>query len=246
MKTKTLYIKEVKSTNDFLMSYEPEEGEEMTVVWTDFQTAGRGQGTNHWESEVGKNLTFSVLTHPVEIPATQQYVLSMAIALAVKEALDAYIGDVTVKWPNDIYWKDYKISGTLIETSLKGALIRNCIFGTGINVNQQVFRSDAPNPVSLHQILHHEVDREEVMQRVTDALQRNLERLRREGTAALHDDYKRALYRKEGMHRYEDAEGVFEASIEDVLLDGHLILRKKDGRLCTYAFKEVKFIIDKE
>jgi BirA family biotin operon repressor/biotin-[acetyl-CoA-carboxylase] ligase len=89
------------------------------VCWADFQTAGRGCGTNTWESERGKNLLFSILIHPTDLPANRQFVVSMAVSLAICEALGQYIGDLSIKWPNDIYWRNGKICGMLIENTLK-------------------------------------------------------------------------------------------------------------------------------
>lgn len=244
MNVKVLYIEEVSSTNDYLRNYKAPTGEDMTVVWTDFQSAGRGQGSNRWESERGKNLTFSVLTHPRKVPADRQYALSMAIALAVKEALCHFVEDITVKWPNDVYWKNQKISGTLIETSLQGNLIKNCIFGTGININQQNFKGDAPNPISLCQILGREIDRQEVMRLTIKALQQQLEIIDNGGIEMLHAAYLAALYRREGMHPYRDAKGLFMARIVGVQPDGHLVLERNNGTRSYYAFKEVQFVKD--
>ena len=116
------------------------------------QTAGRGQAGNSWESEAGKNLLFGLLFHPREVEANRQFILSQAVALSICETLSDYAEDIRIKWPNDIYWKDRKICGMLIENTLVGRCIENCIIGAGININQQTFCSDAPNPVSLRQI----------------------------------------------------------------------------------------------
>ena len=124
----------------------------MVVVSTDWQTSGRGQGTNCWESERAQNLLFSVMAQPLCVSVQQQFVLSMAGALAIKEVLDQFSPYFSIKWPNDIYWHDRKISGTLIETSLARGQISRFVYGIGLNVNQQRFLSDAPNPVSLVQI----------------------------------------------------------------------------------------------
>jgi BirA family biotin operon repressor/biotin-[acetyl-CoA-carboxylase] ligase len=97
-------------------------------------------------------LLFSVLIHPQNVPAARQFHISMAVSLAICEALEQYIGDVSIKWPNDIYWRNGKIAGILIENTLQGTVIKDSIIGVGLNVNQREFRSDAPNPVSLYQI----------------------------------------------------------------------------------------------
>lgn len=249
MKTQTIYIKEVDSTNNYLRRLNPSGEGLMTLVWTDFQTSGRGCDTNTWESEAGKNLTFSVLLHPAAIPVASQFILSMANALALKDVLDTFVGDVTIKWPNDIYWRDRKLCGTLIEPSLRGSLIKDCVIGTGINVNQTAFLSDAPNPVSLAMILGHEVDREKVLGQVTEALSWYMDQVQDPGTwPLLRCRYKESLYRRVGEYAFRSAaDGLFMAGIIDVEDDGHLLLhcRLADGQHVQrrYMFKEVSFVL---
>ena len=140
MKTELIYLEQTDSTNRYLRENHLSsliDEDKMVVVWTGYQTAGKGQGSNVWESERDENLLFSVLVHPVSVPVNKQFVLSMAIALAVKKTLDTYTDDITVKWPNDVYWRDNKISGTLIETTITSHGIRDCVFGTGIDINQK-------------------------------------------------------------------------------------------------------------
>lgn len=239
---RVLRLEEVDSTNSFLLSHHPAEGEKMTVAVADYQTAGRGQGDNKWESERGKNLTLSILLHPVMVPLQRQFLLSMMGGVALKMALANYTDDITLKWPNDVYWKDSKLSGTLIETTIAGGHINNCVFGIGLNVNQTEFHSDAPNPVSLIQILGHEVDRERLLREIIKAFKycySLVENGDYTNVAALYHD---SLYRKHGFHAYRDKDGEFEAAIVEVEDNGHLILRDHEGAMREYAFKEVRFI----
>lgn len=240
---KIIRFDEIDSTNSFLHGYHEGDDVETVVAVAEYQTAGRGQGTNHWESERGKNLTMSVRVAPKGVKSTEQYVLSMCMALAVKDALLEYSEGMTVKWPNDIYWNDKKISGTLIETTLVGSDVKTCIFGTGININQTEFLSDAPNPVSIKQIVGHEVDREELLKKVMRNLEKYLKIVYSGERKKIHDAYMNCLYRKEGVHKYRDNNGTFEASIERVEDSGHLVLRSTDGRERRYGFKEVAFVL---
>lgn len=242
MNTKIIRLEEVDSTNRYLREYHEEDESEMVVAVADFQTAGKGQGAHTWESESGKNLLFSIKVHPSWVPVRSQFVLSMAEALALKDALDSYVDGITLKWPNDVYWNDKKISGTLIETSVDSRGIKTCIFGTGINVNQTTFLSDAPNPVSLAQILGHEVDREELLQKVLDAFTKYYELLRRADYQDVSGIYHLSLYRRKGYHWYEDADGKFEGAFVEVEDDGHLILHDKKGVIRSYAFGELKYL----
>lgn len=240
---KIIHFDEIDSTNSFLHGYHDGDDVETVVAVAEYQTAGRGQGTNHWESERGKNITMSVRVAPKGVKAVEQYVLSMCMALAVKDALSEYSEGMTVKWPNDIYWRDRKISGTLIETTLVGSDVKTCIFGTGININQTEFLSDAPNPVSIKQIVGHEVDREELLKKVMRNLEKYLKIVYSGERKKIHDAYMNCLYRKEGVHKYRDNNGTFEASIERVEDSGHLVLRSTDGRERRYGFKEVAFVL---
>ncbi|EJW92691.1 biotin-[acetyl-CoA-carboxylase] ligase, partial [gut metagenome] len=137
---------------------------EGSVVVANFQTAGRGQVGNVWESEAGKNLLFSMVIYPSFMSANRQFLISQIAALSVKETLDQYTDGISVKWPNDIYWRDKKICGMLIENDLSGHDLSDSIIGVGINVNQEAFHSDAPNPVSLLQIIDREVDCDEILE----------------------------------------------------------------------------------
>ena len=219
-----------------------------TVIYTPCQTAGRGQKGNSWESEGGKNLTFSLLFKYPPVKARDQFYLSEAAALAVVEALTAEAGDsFTVKWPNDVYWQDKKICGMLIENSLNGTDIATCIIGIGINVNQERFVSDAPNPVSLINITGREHDLDALLKRVCSHIEQTVETLS-DDTARrnLHQRYMAALYRNDGaQHPYEDAAGNrFMATVTGIAPDGTLTLCHEDGTTHDYLFKEVRHIIN--
>ncbi len=230
------------STNRFLVQLGSYDEEVLTVAVADYQTAGKGQGTHTWESEAGKNLLFSLLVCPRWVPVRQQFLLSEAGALAIKEALDSYAEGFSLKWPNDVYWNDQKISGTLIETSVDSRGIKRCVFGVGVNINQMQFLSDAPNPVSLAQIVGHEVDKEEVLQKIIDAFLRYYELLRRADYQDVSGIYHLSLYRRKGYHWYEDADGKFEGAFVEVEDDGHLVLHDKKGVIRSYTFGEIKFV----
>ena len=218
-----------------------------TVIYTPSQTAGRGQKGNSWESEDGKNLTFSLLLKRPPVKARDQFYLSEAAALAVVEALTAEAGDgFAVKWPNDVYWQDKKVCGMLLENSLDGTDIATCIVGIGINVNQERFLSDAPNPVSLINITGREHDLMALLKRVCSRIEQLVDSLADDDARRdLHERYMTALYRNDGQqHPWEDASGRrFMASVADIAPDGTLTLLHDDGTRHDYLFKQVKHII---
>lgn len=220
---------------------------EFTTVTAEFQTAGKGQRGNSWESEEGQNLLFSFVLYPTFLEARRQFILSQIVSLAIKEELSLLADGITIKWPNDIYWQERKICGILIENDLSGSRIGRCISGIGINVNQEVFRSDAPNPVSLKQITGKEHDRQELLARILQRVQGYYTHLQCEGADACAADivprYARSLFRRRGFHPYRDANGEFLARLLRVELDGRFVLEDENGKERDYLFKEVQYIL---
>lgn len=189
---------------------------------------------------------FTFVFSPQGVRATEQFYLSEIACLAVAQTLDAYVEGVSVKWPNDVYVGEQKICGMLLNHQLRGAIVESTMVGIGINVNQSQFVSDAPNPISLWQLLGHRIDTEEVL----ESFVRHFETLyalwlvgdkTRIATA-----YQQRLFRREGVHPYEDtATGErFLATFEQVAPSGLLTLRDNAGALRTFDFKAVKFQLD--
>lgn len=237
-------LEETESTNsylrDLLKSQHLEEG---SVVVADFQTAGRGQVGNNWYSDKGDNLLFSLLIYPTGIPANEQFIISRMVSLAIKNTLDQFADDIRIKWPNDIYWKERKIAGILIENSLQGKIIENSIIGIGLNLNQQIFPAELPNPVSLRQITATEQDKNYILDLLLKEFFLLYRSLQRGEKQVIEDEYMLDLYRANGYYWYEDANGRFQAEIDNVLPSGHLVLRTLDtNEERIYAFKEVQFI----
>jgi len=241
-KQNIIRLESVGSTNDYVREH-ADELPSMTAVVADSQTAGRGQGDNRWESEAGKNLTFSIIIKPKGVKATRQFIYSKVIALAVADALDEYVDDISVKWPNDIYWRERKISGTLIECSVKNDSLKQVVIGTGVNINQATFSDYPQNPVSLLQILGKETDREEVLAKILENVEGYEAMVQDQSDDFISNYYGIRLFRCAGFHPYRDAQGEFEAETVGVEDDGHLILKTKTGEERRYAFKEVEFLI---
>ena len=240
-------LPEVSSTNTRMRETMPD-APSGTVLAARSQTAGRGQRGNSWEAEPGCNLTFSVLLRPEGVEAATQYAVSEAVAVAVTDVprpLVPYPDDIAIKWPNDIYYGDRKICGILIENTLSGKNIERSIAGVGLNVNQRVFRSDAPNPVSLWQITGIEHDLDPLLRDVAGAIIDRVAQTSipagREALAAL---YMSRLWRRNGIYPYSLHDGTtFMASIAGVASTGHLSLLHDDGSLSVHAFKEVAAIL---
>lgn len=252
-----MYIETTNSTNTLLRELLAKgawpEGER--YVRTDYQTAGRGQTGNGWESEKGKNLLCSIVLAVSRWPlAVGSFALNVAVSVAVhktiSQALKAKSQELTIKWPNDIYWGNRKIAGILIENALVGSEVKYSIAGIGLNVNQTEWHSDAPNPVSLKQITGETYDLDELMQ----GLLNELEKVEPEDAWAY---YKAHLYRREGfwpfverevnttptMNADAQAQGQFLARIADVLPSGEIVLIDQQNQQRNYHFKQIRYVV---
>ena len=237
-----MYVKSTDSTNTLLRELVAA-GNPPDFIYTGYQTAGRGQAGNKWESEPDKNLLCSIL-----LPARKElFELNIAVAVAVQRMLG---DDFTIKWPNDIYWQDKKIAGILIENTIIGSEIKYSIAGIGLNVNQTEWHSDAPNPVSLKQITGRIYDIHALMQNLFEQVQKAL-------TEDLWTYYKAHLYRREGlwpfverevsttptMNAPADAPDRFMARIEDILPTGEIVLRDEQNKQRIYHFKQIRYVL---
>ena len=226
-----MYIKTTNSTNTLLKELIAK-GQEPKFLYAGYQTAGRGQTGNGWESEEGKNLLCSILLPPNK----NLYFLNIAVGVALLRVIGE---DFTIKWPNDIYWGDKKVAGILVENAIVGSEVKYSVAGIGLNVNQTEFKSDAPNPISLKQIRGEEYNIDQLMNKLFEEVQKVLSEP--EQNVWLY--YKTHLYRREGYWPYEDKNGRFEATIEDVLPTGEIVLRDTKGQICQYEFKQIRYIL---
>lgn len=239
-----IHIRETNSTNNYLKELlQTQNVDEGTVVWADFQSAGKGQRGNGWESEAEKNILFSIVLFPRFVKAGEQFILSQIVSLAVANCLQEYTEGISIKWPNDIYWNEKKICGILLENTILEDNIGYSVAGIGININQENFRSDAPNPVSLKQITSRDYNLEEILKTVVDNINVYYQQINIGNADHLVKQYKESLFRKEGYHLYNDGGLNFLARIQDVNSSGILILKTKEGEERHFAFKEVKYII---
>lgn len=231
---------EVASTNSLAEKLPLSELKDKQVILTWRQTQGRGQATNRWESAPGKNISMTVIFRPECLEAGKQFAVSMVIALGACDFVSRYVKNCTVKWPNDIYVGDRKISGILIEHLIMGPYVGGSLCGIGVNINQEQFLSDAPNPVSLFQLTGEEIPLSRALEELLACIgKRYASILDYEG---LERDFLKVLYRGEGRYYWEDERGVFEASIRGINEYGQLVLEDVAGRERVYGFKEVKYL----
>lgn len=237
-------LDETASTNLYMRQILKDQHlEEGSLVIADYQTAGRGQMGNTWFSSKGKNLLFSVVIYPQKVRANAQFIFSRIASLAIQKTLSNYTNDIRIKWPNDIYWRDFKIAGMLIENDVQGMYVTNVIIGIGININEPVYPSQLPNPVSLRQITGAVQDREQILKTFQSEFFLLYAEFQKGNTKVIEDEYMHNLYRSDGYYCYDDGNDLFKAKIEKVYPSGLLELKLEgNDELRTYSFKEVEFV----
>lgn len=225
--------------------------DKMAVFAARFQTAGRGQRGNRWSSSAGENLTFSILVKFVsagmpEVNVKDQFILSVASALAVSDYLGNLGLDVRIKWPNDIYVRDRKICGMLIENSVSGTGIASSIVGIGLNLNQTEFPPELVNPTSVAAASGLRIAPEKALEDFLEFFMRRFSMLHDEaGFYSLRTEYESMMYRIGKCGRYHDCirGNDFEGKIKGISEEGMLLMEMPDESIEKFAFKEVSYII---
>jgi BirA family biotin operon repressor/biotin-[acetyl-CoA-carboxylase] ligase len=244
---------------------------EGTVVIAKQQLQGRGQRGATWESEPNKNLTLSILLQPTFLRTEDQFQLNKAVSLGVAEFISSLAhpngssvwlasplpeergmrGEVTIKWPNDIYIGNKKIAGILIENSVSGNKLQQSIIGIGININQEKFSAELPNPTSLKLIRGKEFDLKECLEELCSCIERRYLQLRHPSSflpsreeamqTAIDSDYLKNLYRFGEWANYKYKGDALKAKIIKVTKVGKLVLEIENGEKLECDFKELGF-----
>ncbi|MDP2335298.1 MAG: biotin--[acetyl-CoA-carboxylase] ligase [Bacteroidota bacterium] len=236
-------IQMTDSTNNYANSQTGKtELSEGTVFLAYGQTAGRGQQKNFWESEPGQNLTFSVVLYPEFLEIRRQFMLSKVVALGIYKALHKYVDSLKIKWPNDIYVGDQKLGGILIENSVMSGLLKSSVVGIGLNVNQTIFHSIAPNPASLRTLTNQHYDCEKILTEVLSEINNHYILLREREYERIDKEFISVLYRLNEKHYFRTENVVFEGEIIGVNEMGQLLIRREDGKILDFHFKEVEFL----
>jgi BirA family biotin operon repressor/biotin-[acetyl-CoA-carboxylase] ligase len=237
-------LQSVDSTNNYAMARaHAGMASHGTLIFAYEQWAGKGQRGRTWNSTPGANIILSTVLQPVFLPITRQFPLSATVALACHDLFSRYAGEkeTTIKWPNDLYWRDRKAGGILIENSFKGEQWLFAIAGTGININQVTFPETARNPVSLKQITGRRFDVIGLARELGDCLDRRYATLEKDGPAPLIAEYNTRLYRRGETVRLKKDTAVFETTIEGVSASGELLTRDTLQR--QFSFGEVEWVI---
>jgi BirA family biotin operon repressor/biotin-[acetyl-CoA-carboxylase] ligase len=219
---------------------------------TDFQTNGKGQLGRVWDSAKGQNLLCSYVLslHDVQKPnenvkiwaPKDQIGLSFAVSLAVSDFFQTMAGEETsIKWPNDLYWRDRKAGGILIENTVRGNTWAWSIIGIGININQTEFSTEVGRPVSLKQITGKDWDIPMLLTALSKAMTMRVNEWIHTGADGLLKQYNDRLFKKGAMVNFNANGNSFSGKVMGVNEMGQLIVDQ--GTVETYNFGDLKWEI---
>lgn len=210
------------------------------VIYTDYQSKGKGQRGNTWESEHGKNILVSMVLEAGFVEPTEFFNLTIITSLAIQELLSEYLKDgVKIKWPNDLMYDNKKIGGILIENYIRNNVIEWCIAGVGLNVNQENFMEN--RAISLANICGQQFDREELTGLLLQKVEAKYFQLKRGGVKQLWKDYHAKLYWKGEIHVFQSGSKFFNGRIIGVGPTGKLKIELDEGER-FFDFKELVFV----
>jgi BirA family biotin operon repressor/biotin-[acetyl-CoA-carboxylase] ligase len=238
--------REVGSTNiaaeEWIVQESPPEG---SAVVAKFQTNGAGMAGNTWESQHGKNLLISFVLYPHFLEASDQFLINKIVSLAVKECVRKFVmtPDITVKWPNDIYAGNRKIAGILSRNSISGNQIVYSIVGIGLNVNQEKFSSNIPNPSSFKMLTGQEFNLDDVMKDLGEKFAKYYQMLKNGNTGQIDALYLDALYKFNQPANFKHNDKRFNGIIRGVTRYGFLKI-EVEAQIKEFDIKDVEFVID--
>ena len=234
----------VDSTNNYaakeLLTKSLNEG---TVFLAACQQSGRGQGASSWESSDGLNLTFSIILYPKNLEVSSQFLISKAISLGIVDFLANHTEGIRIKWPNDIYAGDKKIAGILIETAVMAGKVSRAVVGIGLNINQEIFVSDAPNPVSLKNLTGNNYDLGKTLNELCFHLDKRYQQMIGFNSFQINRDFEKQLYLCGEWTLFRADGSDFEGMIRGTDAEGQLLIENRDGKIRGFQFKEVQFLL---
>ncbi len=242
-------LQSVDSTNKHAMGLIHEElATHGMTVFAHEQTAGKGQRGKGWESGIRQNLSISIIADPHPLMPSEVFKLSICTAVSLLEIFKKHAGDESrIKWPNDIYWRDSKAGGILIENVIRGqepgiANWKWSVIGIGLNINQTSFPANLPNPVSLKKITGKDHDIMKLSSDLCAVLNTHFEELINGKFELLFEKYLQSLYKINQEVTLRKDNRVFKTIIKGVSKEGRLLTKHAIEE--SFEFGEVELIFE--
>lgn len=236
------HLSTLNSTNSYARQLLKEENaEENTVILTDYQDNGKGQGENSWISDKGMNLLMSWIVYPAFLTVSDQFMLSKAVSLGIIDTLEELGLDVQIKWPNDIICRNGKLGGILIENSIQGGQLKNSIIGIGLNVNQREFPSFPFPATSITSESTRLVAVSEAEILLMPRLLQRYTQLKSGKNDILNSSYLDKLFRRNIISEFEADGERFEGEIRGVNEFGELVM-DVSGNLRYFGFHAIRMV----
>ena len=234
-------LAEVDSTNNYAMAQALQGTANHGHAWFAWrQTAGKGSRGKSWNATDGQNIILSVLLSPFPLVSAHSFYLSAAVALSAYDFFSSFAGNETsIKWPNDIYWRDRKAAGILIENNMRGNTWQWAVAGMGVNINQTEFSPQLSNPVSLKQITGKTYDIVALAKKLCDCLQVRYQQLQQDKESILRN-YNAVLFKKGENVKLKKGNVVFNCTIKEVNAFGQLEI--EDAPQAYVDFGEVEWV----
>ena len=241
---KYIHLEQIDSTNAYLQREQSKCDIRNWVVSTDEQTAGKGMGSNSWESEVGKNLTFSLALDMSFLPAERQFLLSEAVPLGIIEVLDKVLPakKLSIKWPNDIFYENRKLAGILINSTIKADMMDVSIVGIGLNVNQMCFQDWPTHPISLKMVMGKDFELQPLLEQIATHILIKVQQLK-SSPATIEQDYLKRLFRYRIWADYEVDGKILRLFMTGIDGFGRLQLVDEQDAYYVFDIKEIRFIL---
>jgi BirA family biotin operon repressor/biotin-[acetyl-CoA-carboxylase] ligase len=239
-------LKSVDSTNHYAEQLlKKNKVKKDAIILAHEQTSGKGQGDNTWESEPGKNVTFSLVLFPDFLPPEKQFILNKAVSLGVIDFLLRFVSEqkLSIKWPNDIYAGNRKIGGILIQNTICGTKLESCIAGIGININQEIFNPGLPNPVSLKQITGNDYTVKDSVNLIVACIDERYQQLKRGSFETLGMEFQDKLLFIDEWKDFSVDKKLIKGRIYGVDDYGVLILEMENNTLRYFHHGEIEFVI---
>jgi BirA family transcriptional regulator, biotin operon repressor / biotin---[acetyl-CoA-carboxylase] ligase len=232
----------VDSTNNYAMA-KVHEGLAIhgMAVFAHDQNNGKGQRGKDWISAPGQNIILTVVIKPHPVFRDYPFIFSAFIANCCQQFLREISGhNIFIKWPNDLYWRDRKAGGILIENVFGGIEWKWAVIGIGININQTNFSAAALRPVSLAEITGENYDPLALGKQLHNLILKKYNLLKENSAATILSNYNKLLYKKDTAVKLRKGNAVFNTTIKEVNEHGQLITEDVMERI--FAFGEVEWV----